>query len=90
LAVRYLRYSCLLSIGVLLLASTGCRSTDGLSPEGRRIKAETYETVYTVGSHIPKKVRRGQQADSDDSANPVAVLEGEEAKNAVRTLRGRR
>ncbi|MCC5021775.1 MAG: hypothetical protein J6386_02775 [Candidatus Synoicihabitans palmerolidicus] len=47
---------------MLALAGTGCRSTDGLSKEGRRIKSETYEQVYTVGSHIPKQVVRGEEA----------------------------
>ncbi len=70
-----------LALGTL----TGC-STNGLSPEAQKVKAETYETVYTLGSHIPKKVHRGAEADSNDGASPVAVIEGEKARDVVRTM----
>ena len=50
------------------------------------MKAETYETVYTLGSHIPKKIHRGDDSESNDGASPVAVIEGEKARDVVRTM----
>lgn len=72
-------------VGVL----TGCRSTNGLSDEAREQKRERYETVYTVGSHIPKTVRRGENPDANNGASPVAVIEGERARDAVRAMQPR-
>ncbi len=70
------------------LGSGGC-ATSSLSPEAQKVRSETYETVYTVGSHIPRKVRRGEDAASNDGASPVAVIEGEKARETVRRMQRR-
>jgi hypothetical protein len=70
-------------------ALMSCRSPDGLSDEARKMKRERYETVYTVGSHIPRTVRRGEDPESNNGASPVAVMEGERAREAVRVMQPR-
>jgi hypothetical protein len=72
---------------VVALVGWGCRSTSGLSPEAQKIKAATYEYVYTTDSRIPQKVRRGSAPSQNSGASPVAILEGEEAKALLRKSR---
>lgn len=67
------------------VVGSGCVRSN-LTPEGKALRSEHYETVYSLGSHIPKRVARGAEVERNDGASPVAVLEGEAARDAVRTM----
>ena len=60
----------------------GCSSTR-LSPEAQKIRNATFESVRTVGSHIPKRVRKGQQPNSTEGISPVAVIDGDRVRELL-------
>ena len=73
----------------LVLCTSGC-ATRKLSPEAQKIRNATFESVTTVGSHIPKRVRKGQEPDSNDGVSPVAVIEGDRVREMMQQMRPRR
>ena len=76
---------------IALAFSSGCASSSsGLSPEAKKLQNERYEYIKTVDSHIPQRVLKGQKAEHNSGTSPVAVLEGEKARDILRPRGGGR
>jgi|GEM_PF-1763407 len=68
-----------------LLLVTGCASrSSGLSDEAKRQRAQAYEYVRTVDSHIPQRVARGNEAEYNSGSSPVTVIKGQQAQDMLR------